>query len=547
MDMWRHTGIFRHLLKPVARQWISSCLESRILLPPIPLAERNTMTRLKPAGTLVAVALCYLTSRPPVWAQQSVYNGQGEMAGEVTDRTVILQSRLTQGNQLVDGDLAGTPGVARFEIATNDFFRHVRQTDWIKAVAAYDYIVKTKVAGLKPGTRYFYRLEYGANRQSTRSGRTRSFKTLDGPEMSSPVSFVVVTGMNYAFFHYGTDGRGRRMYTGADRPLGYPALATILEMKPDFFVGTGDNVYYDHPMSTRARTQAELRRKWHEQFVQPRFLELFSQVPTYWEKDDHDHRFNDCDPQTPVRGSHETAEDRADPELAQKPSTQLGIRTFWEQVPVVDPCEKNPVTYRTHRVSRDLQIWLVEGRDYRSPNEMSDGPQKSLWGKQQIAWLQRTLLASDATFKILISPTPLVGPDSARKRDNHANIGGFQHEAREFFSWLSEQEFPDRHFYLVCGDRHWQYHAVSPSGIEEFSCGAICDANAFLPIRPGQRGSTDPESRITHKYTQSGQSGGFLKVQITPSRKSTPVLAEFSFYDERGELLYQARKTARNR
>ena len=51
------------------------------------------------------------------------------------------------------------------------------------------------------------------------------------------------------------------MYTGADRQSGYPALATILKMKPEFFVGTGDNVYYDHLGSTRAGTQPELRRK----------------------------------------------------------------------------------------------------------------------------------------------------------------------------------------------------------------------------------------------------------------------------------------------
>jgi len=201
---------------------------------------------------------------------------------------------------------------------------------------------------------------------------------------------------------------------------------------------------------------------------------------------------------------------------------------FWEQVPVVEGRAKDPVTYRTHRVSRDLQIWLVEGRDYRSPNEMPDGPQKTLWGKQQMVWLQKTLLASDATFKILISPTPLVGPDSGRKRDNHVNIVGFQHEANDFFVWLTQHGFQAvKNFYLVCGDRHWQYHAVHPSGIEEFSCGAICDANAFGAVAPGQPGSTDPDGKIKHKYTQRGQSGGFLKIGITPRDESSPARADF--------------------
>ena len=214
---------------------------------------------------------------------------------------------------------------------------------------------------------------------------------------------------------------------------------------------------------------------------------------------------------------------------------------FEGQLPVVDPQKRNPVTYRTHRVSRELQIWLVEGRDYRSANHLPDGPGKTVWGEAQMAWLQRTLLESDATFKILISPTPTVGPDSGTKRDSHVNMGGFQHEAGEFFSWLTEHDFLEQNFYLVCGDRHWQYHAVHPSGFEEFSCGAICDANAFVAIRPGQEGSTDPEAKIVHKYT-GAQTGGFLHVGVTPGDENMPAELEFSFFDEQGQLLYRESK-----
>ncbi len=487
---------------------------------------------------------CGLVAWSASMAAAKVHNGQGEMAGEVTRSSVILQSRLTQGSQLVEGDLPGRAGVARFEISTSEDFQQIKPTEWLEARARYDYIVKIKVSGLTPGTRYFYRLRYGASPANTKLGRSCSFKTLAGSGKSVPISFVVVTGMNYAFFQEGAPRFKRPKYEGPDKHLGYPALSTILRMSPDFFVGTGDNVYYDHPAAQRARTQEELRRKWHEQFVQQRFIELFRRVPTYWEKDDHDHRFNDSDPHTPVRGYHATAEDRENPQLAGQPSNQLGIWTFLEQVPVVDSNERNPVTYRIHRVSRELQIWLVEGRDYRSPNETPDGPSKTLWGRKQTQWLKRTLLKSDATFKILISPTPMVGPDAATKRDSHANIGGFQHEANEFFTWLSRHGLLNNQFYLVSGDRHWQYHAIHPAGVEEFSCGAICDANAFSGVSPGDPNSTDPTGKITHKYTQQGQSGGFLRISIKPSTKSTPAQAEFAFYEERGALLYRVIKMA---
>ena len=202
----------------------------------------------------------------------------------------------------------------------------------------------------------------------------------------------------------------------------------------------------------------------------------FAEVPTYWEKDDHDSRFNDSD-------------NTGDGEL----SVELGIAAFLEHVPVVDPGAPSALTYRTHRINRDLQIWLTEGRDYRSPNMMPSGPEKTLWGAEQRAWLERTLLESDATFKILISPTPMIGPDDAEqagrpaeghdtlKRDNHSDPAGFQYERDEFFTWLIDNGFlEDQNFYIISGDRHWQYHSIHPTGFEEFSTGALVDGNSRL-------------------------------------------------------------------
>ncbi|MHC4645895.1 MAG: alkaline phosphatase D family protein [Planctomycetota bacterium] len=345
--------------------------------------------------------------------------GQGQMCGEVTSSSVILQSRLTCGREFVDGDIPGREGVACFQISKNLAFKdnpqsrwvpadqepvydtkykearhfaenpnwqNYHQTPWVKVTSENDFIIKQKVENLKSGTRYHYRLLYGSDKNHIKVARTCTLKTHDSADVESKRSFVVVTGMNHYFFYYSYYNR-TAAYEGSDRFLGFPALKTIVDMQPDFFLGTGDNVYYDHPVedTVRAKTKAQLRAKWHEQFSLPRFQQLFAQVPTYWQKDDHDFRYNDSDSTT----------DRP-------PSAELGIRIFNEQVPIVDPTEINPVTYRTHRVNKLLQIWLVEGRDYRSPNKMPDGPDKTLWGKEQIKWLKKTLLESDAIFKILV-------------------------------------------------------------------------------------------------------------------------------------------------
>ena len=160
------------------------------------------------------------------------------------------------------------------------------------------------------------------------------------------------------------------------------------------------------------------------------------------------------------------------------PTHETGIHMFHEQLPVVDPAEPNPITYRTFRVSKSLQVWFVEGRDYRSPNDMPDGPGKTIWGAKQKAWLQRTLLESDAPFKILFSATPMVGPDSISKRDNHVNRRGFRHEGDEFFRWLTTSGFRDKNFYIVCGDRHWQYTPCIPAVSRSFPA-----EHSLMPIR----------------------------------------------------------------
>src|SRR5207249_8973349 len=106
-----------------------------------------------------------------------------------------------------------------------------------------------------------------------------------------------------------------------------------------------------------------------------------------------------------------------------EPLPALGKAIFEEQMPVRDPSEDRGLPYRTHRVSKDLQIWMTEGRDYRSPNMAADRD-KTMWGAEQVAWLKRTLLESDATFKILISPTPMVGPDDINRIEFMGNGRG---------------------------------------------------------------------------------------------------------------------------
>jgi len=468
------------------------------------------------------------------------------LVGEVTRTSAIFQSRLCAKDTLIysdvqsaDGiylaDIAGREGVARFEISAVQGFEKPIRTDWIRAEPGSDFIVKCKVNELLPGTRYFYRLIYGPDKDHTEAGPANSFSTLPAMDSVASADFIMVTGSHLERFYLGggfgkSSSQGTGAYTKEDKYEGFPGFETIAEMQPGFFIGNGDNVYYDHPPSHMAKTQEELRAEWHRQFAMPRIRKMFSVVPTYWLKDDHDHRFDDSDTVNANR------------KFGPLPSHQLGVSTFLEQVPVTDPEETNPLTYRTIRINALLQIWMVEGRDYRSPNKMKDGPGKSIWGETQLNWLKSTLNESDALFKILVSPTPLVGPDGSTKIDNHTNLSGFRFEGENFFKWLKENNFLEKGFYIVCGDRHWQYHAVHPSGFEEFSCGALVDQNSRMGVDPGDPESTDPEGLVVQPYTSAEPSGGFLRVRVNPPCDKNISSISFIFYDEYGRELYRETK-----
>ena len=479
-----------------------------------------------------------MAAKPNKPLKPSLFAGQGIMMGELTSTSIYGQVRLTATTQLVDRDVPGRIGVVKFALIEDVDLRRPRlkselttiEKQIIETKAEHDHIARVIFRNLKPNTPYIIKTKIGLDEDTLRPGPTGRFITHPGKDQSRPISFVVVTGMNYAKFH-GDNRIDRKIhlehnntelpepYQGRDKHLGYPALASISKLRPNFFVGTGDNVYYDTPKDPRAETIEEMRQKWHEQFVQPRYRALFSHVPTYWEVDDHDYRIDDGD----NSGDH-------------LPSVEMAVRMMYEQLPYAAMGDQTTKTYRTIRVSKDLQLWFVEGRIHRTDNAMEDGPEKTIWGLEQREWLMKTLKDSDATFKVMVSPTPMVGPDDKRKFDNHTNFNGFRHERKVFFDFLENEGLNNNNFYLICGDRHWQYHAEDPTGVEEFSSGALIDANSRPGRKSGEELSTDPEGHIKQHYLQNSPSGGFLQVVSLPEAKGIATLA-FIHRDEKGKVL----------
>ncbi len=364
-----------------------------------------------------------------------------------------------------------------------------RATGWRAVDRKRDYTHQFKLTGLLPNAEYRVRVEAGTDAGSVVEG---GFRTAPSANQSEPVVFTVSTGQAYP----DQDAVGG----------GYKIYGAMLKLDPSFFVHTGDIVYYDR----LAKTLPLARWHWARMYSLATNVEFHRQVASYFIKDDHDTWMNDCWPGRKTRFMGDF-------------TFEQGLAVFGEQVPMGDR------TWRTFRWGKDLQIWLVEGRDYRSANTMPDGPDKTIWGEKQKAWFKRTVRGSDASFRILISPTPVVGPDRTNKHDNHSNKD-FQREGSEIREFLSTQ----KNMYVICGDRHWQYVSVDKAtGVREYSCGPASDKHAG--------GWTNDQLYPEHKYLNV--IGGFLAVTVDRSQGEPTVT--FRHHGVDAHILNEERFVAR--
>ena len=411
------------------------------------------------------------TSRPEILLDgkpfKSISNGQASELAKLKDPSTLEQLQLPDGAGLDEmiGACPGKAGRVRLSYFQEEHRKDVKSLEWITTQAANDFTAQWKLEGLKPGVTYITILEAQNLDGSPTAAIRGAFKTAPAESESSPVKFCITTCHDFIRRDDGPNGHKI-----------YPAMKAIA---PDFIVHAGDIEYYDKP-DPWALTVPLMRFKWGRIFGLPSNRDFYNHTTSYFIKDDHDTLANDCWPGQ-TYGAVTFAE---------------GKRLFnEEQFP------SKPQRYQTVLWGKELQLWILEGRDFRSPNTLADGPEKTILGAQQKAWLSKSLQESKATYKLICTPTPIVGPDRDNKKDNHANAV-FEHEGNELRQMFSK--VPG--VILCCGDRHWQYASVDErTNVWEFGCGPGSE-NHELGWKVGD---TRPEHRFLRVQ------GGFLSGELT--------------------------------
>src|SRR5215813_9039718 len=334
----------------------------------------------------------------------------GVAAGDVTDSHAVLWAR---------ADAAAVMRVAA--VAEGVKSEPIQGTAPVTAES--DLTAHVVLSDLQPATRY--RASVWFEDAEGRPGKRHAvlFQTAPPPDVAAPVRVA-----------WGGDLAGQNVCR--DQREGFPIFRAVQNERPDLFIGLGNMIYADESCEAVGRfgnkqvaggfgKSADLetfRAHWRYTRADDALQDLLSQTPYVAVWDDHE-VVNDFGPLQDTRDEP--------PYRSGVPLMPLGRRAFREYNPLVPAAP----FYRSLRWGRNLEIFVLDTRQYRDADSQPDSPRdpKTMLGPEQRRWLEERVAASDATWKLVVSSVPISIPTGSPEhgRDGWASFDqdtGFERE-----------------------------------------------------------------------------------------------------------------------
>ena len=442
----------------------------------------------------------------------------GVAVGDVTSGSAQLWTRTTE------------PSTVRIEWGSEPEWQTPSAEDGptgtksIRTDAQRDLTATVSLDGLSPATRYRYRMQIV--QEGSPSGKNEAAgASLSGHFLTAPAADAHQHVRLVWSSDLGGQGRCR------EPEKGYRIFDAMRDAQPSFAVLLGDVIYGDDSCATPenvpgselvASTLDEFRSKHRYQREDKALQRFLASVPVYATWDDHEVRNN-------FSGVDE-------------PLMPIGRRALLEYWPIRTPPEEPQRLYRRVRYGADLELFILDTRQYRSPNSEPDGPGKTMLGQAQREWLRDGLSRSTATWKVIASSVPLSirkgGSFVSPANDNWARGAygtGFYTELKLIVDTILDRGV--HNVIWLVGDVHYaQVNEYDPDadGVADFheAISGPLSAGTRAPDRP------QPDLRPTTAYSE----GGFFNFGVLTVDRSS---ATVEIRDDTGRVRFRKAVRAR--
>ncbi len=356
---------------------------------------KTPIKTLPPLAAMIALS-CSLN---PVYASTPKIE-QGIQFGDVSEGHAMVWSRSDQPSRMM------------IEYAFNSQFKDAITVTGPYATAESDFTAKQDLTGLPAGQDVYVRVWFEdlSNERNPSEPVSGHFHTIGKNES---IRFV-----------WGGDVGGQGW--GINEAFGGMKIYEAMrQVKPQFFIQSGDSVYSDGPIkesvvapngqiwnnivtpevSKVAETLNEFRGRYKYNLLDDNMRRFNAEVPQIWQWDDHEVANNWSDSKDLYGDERYTVKDVP---LLVAHATQA----FHEYAPLRPHSADEPMRiYRKISYGNLLDVFVLDMRSYRGPNSYNlqtvESAETAFLGNAQIEWLQQQLEDSDAIWKVISADMPL--------------------------------------------------------------------------------------------------------------------------------------------
>jgi phosphodiesterase/alkaline phosphatase D-like protein len=275
---------------------------------------------------------------------------------------------------------------------------------------------------------------------------------------------------------------------------------TIAAQGVDAFLHLGDAAYIDIPKREFSPTIEHYRRK-HAAIRADQALQRFgAKTATIAVWDDHEIE-NDC------HGGH--------------PAMATAERAFREYWPVRN---RAPGLFRSLSFGDDVELFVLDGRRFRSPQNEPASESKTMLGRDQLQWFQSAYRESKARYRLVGTSVPFHGSSKDA-------WGNYQNERDTLLSMFRDAYAEHRaKTVLLSADYHFarEWPKNERRGVYEFMAGPLA---TFLTFEK-ENGARERHSRGSHFVFGDRPNFGVLRYAASTRELSV------SYFDDTGKPLH---------